>query len=146
MFCSAFSVGTRLNDWKTKPIFSRRSRVSRLSSRPVISCPPMRMEPALGESRPARQCISVDLPEPEGPMIAVKRPAPNSTSTPRRASTRVEPLPYALVRPLAATASVPVCCSLVIVMQTTLCIRAADRVTRTAPFARPHVIPGYDVG
>ena len=24
-------------------------------------------------SRPARQCISVDLPEPDGPMMAVKR-------------------------------------------------------------------------
>ena len=31
MFSSAVSVGTRLNDWKTKPISSRRSRVSALS-------------------------------------------------------------------------------------------------------------------
>ena len=31
MFSSAVSVGTRLNDWKTNPIWSRRSRVSALS-------------------------------------------------------------------------------------------------------------------
>ena len=38
-------------------------------------------------------CISVDLPEPEGPMIAVKAPAANSTSTPSRARTSASPLP-----------------------------------------------------
>ena len=31
--------------------------------------------PTVSVSRPARQCISVDLPEPDGPMMAVKRPA-----------------------------------------------------------------------
>ena len=31
--------------------------------------------PDVSESSPARQCISVDLPEPDGPMIAVKAPA-----------------------------------------------------------------------
>ena len=30
--------------------------------------------PEVGRSSPARQCISVDLPEPDGPMIAVSRP------------------------------------------------------------------------
>ena len=30
-------------------------------------------------SRPARQCISVLLPEPDGPMMAVKRPAGSPT-------------------------------------------------------------------
>ena len=28
--------------------------------------------PLVGWSSPARMCISVDLPEPDGPMIAVK--------------------------------------------------------------------------
>jgi hypothetical protein len=32
MFSSAVSVGSRLKAWKTKPILSRRSVVSRLSS------------------------------------------------------------------------------------------------------------------
>ena len=39
------------------------------------------------------QCMSVDLPEPEGPMIAVNRPTSNSTSTERRATTLVSPSP-----------------------------------------------------
>ena len=37
MFSSAFSVGSRLNAWKMKPIRSRRSWVSFLSLSPVIS-------------------------------------------------------------------------------------------------------------
>jgi hypothetical protein len=53
----------------------------------------MKAEPDVRKSRPATQCSSVDLPEPEGPMIAVKRPAPNSTVTPSRARTSVVPLP-----------------------------------------------------
>ncbi len=39
------------------------------------------------------QCMSVDLPEPEGPMIAVNRPTSNSTSTERSATTWVSPSP-----------------------------------------------------
>ena len=31
--------------------------------------------PDVGRSRPAMQCISVDFPDPEGPMTAVKLPA-----------------------------------------------------------------------
>ena len=38
-------------------------------------------------------CISVDLPEPDGPMIAVKAPAAKATSTPSRARTSASPLP-----------------------------------------------------
>jgi hypothetical protein len=33
MFSNAFKVGTRLNDWKMKPILSRRSCVSFFSLR-----------------------------------------------------------------------------------------------------------------
>ena len=39
------------------------------------------------------QCISVDLPEPDGPMIAVNWPAAKSTSTSSRATTWVSPRP-----------------------------------------------------
>ena len=38
-------------------------------------------------------CISVDLPEPDGPMTAVSRPSVMSTETPRSASTAVSPSP-----------------------------------------------------
>jgi len=37
--------------------------------------------------------MSVDLPEPEGPMMAVKRPRSNETVTPSSARTSVPPLP-----------------------------------------------------
>ena len=39
-------------------------------------------------------CISVDLPEPDGPMTAVALPDAMSTDTPRSASTAVSPSPY----------------------------------------------------
>ncbi len=76
-----------------KPILSRRSWVSFLSFRPVSSVSPIRAEPDDMESRPAMQCISVDLPEPDGPMIAVKRARPNSTDTWSSATTWVSPCP-----------------------------------------------------
>ena len=39
------------------------------------------------------QCMSVDLPEPDGPMMAVNWPAAKSMSTPSRARTSVSPVP-----------------------------------------------------
>ena len=39
------------------------------------------------------QCMSVDLPEPDGPMTAVNCPRSNSTLTPSRAVTTASPLP-----------------------------------------------------
>ena len=39
-------------------------------------------------------CISVDLPEPDGPMTAVSWPCSTSSETPRSASTAVSPSPY----------------------------------------------------
>jgi hypothetical protein len=35
---------------------------------------PSQTSPEVGVSKPARQCIRVDLPEPDGPMTAVKPP------------------------------------------------------------------------
>ena len=45
-FSSAVSVGTRLKDWKTKPMWSRRSRVSPASLTCVISMPAIARVPA----------------------------------------------------------------------------------------------------
>ena len=39
-----------------------------------MSVSPMSTVPEVRWSSPATLCISVDLPEPDGPMIAVKRP------------------------------------------------------------------------
>src|SRR6266508_1546642 len=94
MFSSAVSVGSRLNCWKTKPTLSRRNRVRPKSDRPVTRVPPMNTSPRVTESSPARQCISVDLPEPDGPMMAVNAPRASSTLTPRSAVTCASPLPY----------------------------------------------------
>jgi hypothetical protein len=75
MFSSAVNVGTRLNDWKTNPISSRRSRVSSLSLSLVRSVSPTKTDPLVALSSAAQQCIKVDLPEPDGPMTAVNSPA-----------------------------------------------------------------------
>ena len=93
MFSSALSVGTRLKDWKTNPTCSRRTLVRALSSSVVRSVPSMKTCPAVTSSRPATQCMRVDLPEPDGPMIAVNRPAWKFTETPSRARTSVSPWP-----------------------------------------------------
>ena len=93
MFSAAVSIGSRLKNWKMKPMWSRRSFVSSLSSRLLMSTPATVTSPEVGLSSPARMCMSVDLPEPEGPMTAVRRPAVMSTETPRRASTAASPSP-----------------------------------------------------
>ena len=93
MFSRAFSIGSRLKNWKTKPMCSRRSFVSSLSPSVVISVPATSTVPEVGLSSPARMCIRVDLPEPDGPMTAVSRALSMSTDTPRSASTAVSPAP-----------------------------------------------------
>ena len=39
MFSAAVSIGSRLKNWKMKPMWSRRSFVSAVSSRPLMSTP-----------------------------------------------------------------------------------------------------------
>ncbi len=73
MFSSAVSIGSRLKNWKMNPMWLRRSLVSALSSSAVISVSSIVTVPLSGRSRPARMCISVDLPEPDGPITAVSR-------------------------------------------------------------------------
>ena len=45
--------------------------VSCFSLARLISTSPRKIWPDVSRSRPARQCSSVDFPEPDGPMIAV---------------------------------------------------------------------------
>src|ERR687887_1119703 len=87
-----------------KPTLSRRSRVSCFSWSLERSVSPMNTCPLVIRSRPARQCIRVDLPEPDGPMMAVNWPAGRSTETPSRARTAVSPCPYTLTRSTALAA------------------------------------------
>ena len=105
MFSTAVSVGIRLNAWKMKPTRSRRSCVSFLSLSGLRSVSPIHTEPLVSVSRPASVCMSVDLPEPDGPMIAVKRPVAKSTVTPSSARTSASPLPYTLEASTARAAT-----------------------------------------
>ncbi len=57
------------------------------------SRPATRTLPAVGVSSPASRCISVDLPEPDGPMTAVNCPVGTSSDTPRSACTADSPEP-----------------------------------------------------
>ena len=93
MFSSAVSIGRRLKNWNTKPMCSRRSFVRSESLSVVISFPATATEPDVGLSRPARMCIRVDLPDPDGPITAVSFPRGTSTEIPRSASTAVSPSP-----------------------------------------------------
>ena len=74
MFSFAVSIGSRLKNWKMKPMCSRRSFVSCVSFSSPISVSAIQTSPAVGWSSPARMCMSVDLPEPDGPITAVSSP------------------------------------------------------------------------
>ena len=54
--------------------------------------------PEVGRSRQPRMCISVDLPEPDGPVTARNSPCPTSSDTPRSARTSTSPTVYVLTR------------------------------------------------
>ena len=66
-FSRQVSVGSRLKNWKMKPILSRRRRVRSSSESAATDWPSMRISPEVGRSRPPIRLRSVDLPEPEGP-------------------------------------------------------------------------------
>lgn len=93
-FSTAVSSGTSSPDWKTKPKYPRRSfERSRSLSAVISSGAPWAAlkgtDPEFGRSMPARVCSSVDLPEPEGPMMATDSPVRISKST--AASAKVDP-------------------------------------------------------
>ena len=58
-----------------------------------MSVSPMKTAPLVASSSPARQCIRVDLPEPDGPMMAVYWPRSKAQETASRATTWVSPEP-----------------------------------------------------
>ena len=93
MFSSAVNIGSRLKNWNTNPICRRRNFVKSESFRFVISVPDTLTVPELGLSSPAKMCINVDFPDPDGPITAVNFPRPTSNETPRNASTAVSPAP-----------------------------------------------------
>src|SRR5882757_2030171 len=62
----------------------------------LTSWPASRYVPVVATSRQPRMCISVDLPDPDGPMIATYSPCSIESYTPRNASTSIAPVLYTL--------------------------------------------------
>ena len=60
------------------------------------------------------QCMSVDFPDPDGPITAVNQPRSKVTSTPSSARTSAWPAPYVLRNPTAWAAG-ETCASSVVV-------------------------------
>ena len=81
------SCWIRLKFWKMKPI--RWLRISDSCRRParLMSWPPRMYWPLVGWSRQPRMFISVLLPEPLAPMMAVYSPSTKSRLMRRRAGT-----------------------------------------------------------
>ena len=82
-------VCTRLKPWKMKPISSRSSLVVALALRLSTRRPLSQISPESAVSRQPIMCSRVDLPHPDGPMMATISPGLISTEAPRRASTKL---------------------------------------------------------
>ena len=94
MFSRAVSDGIRLYCWKMKPEpVAPQQRQLGLGQLAESSVSPMNADPEVSRSSPATHCISVLLPDPDGPMIAVNRRAGKSTVTPASAWTAASPTP-----------------------------------------------------
>ena len=81
----------RLKLWNTMPSFERMRSIWRrsagtvwpwLSALSLISSPLTRIRPLVGFSRQLMQRSSVDLPEPEPPMMATTSPSRAESDTP----------------------------------------------------------------
>src|SRR4051794_12374526 len=105
MFWATVSDGSRLKAWKTNPMRSRRKMVRRRSLSRSRSVSPSVTVPEVGRSSPAATLRNVLLPEPEGPMIAVKDAHGSATLTPSRATTAPSPLPWTFRTSRRATAA-----------------------------------------
>jgi hypothetical protein len=66
---------SRLKNWKMVPTCRRRNRAAAVSDSVSTRCWPTRTTPLVGRSIPAMRLSSVDLPLPDGPMIATASPA-----------------------------------------------------------------------
>ena len=84
-FSSAVSSGTSWPDWNTNPNLSRRSSLRWVSVNVSSRWPANQTSPSSGVRMPARQCSSVDLPDPLGPITATISPGPTAIVAPRSA-------------------------------------------------------------
>ena len=75
----------RLKLWKTKPMTPFRISVRSFSLSVLTSFPFSMYEPSVGLSSSPRMFSRVDLPQPDGPMMATNSPAFTSRFTSRSA-------------------------------------------------------------
>ena len=66
---------SRLKNWKIIPTCLRRNRAAPASLSMSTRSSPTRTAPLVGRSIPAMRLSSVDLPLPDGPMMATASPA-----------------------------------------------------------------------
>ena len=69
-----------------------RTSASAVSLMWLTSSPAKWYRPELGTSRQPKKCMSVDLPDPEGPMMATYSPSLMVRLTPRSAATEIDPV------------------------------------------------------
>jgi hypothetical protein len=81
-----------LKDWKTKPTRFERYQARRSGLRLETSSPSKRILPFVGVSMKPKICIKVDLPEPDGPRMAMYSPRSKLRSTPSKACTVSSPM------------------------------------------------------
>src|SRR5438552_3171071 len=116
------------------PILRRLRRVRSSSLREDRGAPSSRTSPSSGRSNPPSRCRRVDFPDPDGPMIDMKRPAGMSRSSPSSTRSTTSPRWYSLTRPRADIADRP-----------SVAGPASVTVTTTSPAVRGTVARGRSV-
>src|SRR5580658_10222030 len=96
--CRAVARASRLKVWNTKPISLLRMRASSSSSSSLTSWLLSQYLPLVGVSRQPIRFISVDLPDPDGPMMATYSPRFMVMSTPETAWISWSPMMYVFHR------------------------------------------------
>src|SRR5260370_39257238 len=86
-----------------KPTLAARQSASAASASRVMSSPPTRSSPLSGLSMPAIRLSSVLLPDPDGPISAMKSPSPISSVMSVRTGTICAPRRYDFATRLIST-------------------------------------------
>src|SRR5262249_19586273 len=105
-FCSAVSVGNRLNAWKMKPMRSRRIAGKSRSASRVTSSPITRSVPEVGRRMQPITDNSVVLPLPDGPTNRASSPLRRLSVTLSRARAAASPSAYVFVTLLMLIGSI----------------------------------------
>src|SRR5206468_2273801 len=95
--CSAVARGSRLKVWNTNPISLLRMRASASSSSSDTCWLLSQYSPEVGVSRQPIRFMSVDLPDPDGPITATYSLYLICRLTPCRARTTSPPMSYSRV-------------------------------------------------